>query len=255
MIGAIAGDVIGSIYEWDNIKTKQFELFGQDCVFTDDSVLTIALADAILNQQDYASVMKSYYRRYPDAGYGRMFHRWAQSEERQPYNSWGNGAAMRIGPVGFAFDSLDEVLANADKYTAVTHNHPEGIKGAQATAAAIFLARKGGTKQEIKEYVTTTFGYDLSKTLDEIRPNYQFNESCQQTVPEAITAFLESDDFEDAIRNAISLGGDSDTLACITGGIAEAFYGSVPNFIATQVMNLLDENLRKVTAAFLNKYR
>ncbi|HQR36107.1 MAG TPA: ADP-ribosylglycohydrolase family protein, partial [Blastocatellia bacterium] len=173
----------------------------------------------------------------------------------QPYNSWGNGAAMRISPVGFAFDSLDEVLANAEKYTAVTHNHPEGIKGAQATAAAIFLARKGGTKQEIKEYVTTTFGYDLSKTLDEIRPNYQFNESCQQTVPEAITAFLESDDFEDAIRNAISLGGDSDTLACITGGIAEAFYGSVPNFIATQVMNLLDENLRKVTAAFLNKYR
>ena len=255
MIGAIAGDVIGSIYEWDNIKTKQFELLDQDCFFTDDSVLTIALADAILNQQDYASVMKSYYRRYPDAGYGGMFHRWAQSEASQPYNSWGNGAAMRISPVGFAFDSLDEVLANAEKYTAVTHNHPEGIKGAQATAAAIFLARKGGTKQEIKEYVTTTFGYDLSKTLEEIRPTYQFNESCQQTVPEAITAFLESDDFEDAIRNAISLGGDSDTLACITGGIAEAFYGSVPDFIATQVMNLLDENLRKVTAAFLNKYR
>ncbi len=255
MIGAIAGDVIGSIYEWDNIKTKQFELLDQDCFFTDDSVLTIALADAILNQQDYASVMKSYYRRYPDAGYGGRFHRWAQSEASQPYNSWGNGAAMRISPVGFAFDSLDEVLANAEKYTAVTHNHPEGIKGAQATAAAIFLARKGGTKQEIKEYVTTTFGYDLSKTLEEIRPTYQFNESCQQTVPEAITAFLESDDFEDAIRNAISLGGDSDTLACITGGIAEAFYGSVPDFIATQVMNLLDEDLRKVTAAFLNKYR
>lgn len=255
MLGAIAGDIIGSVYEFDNIKTKDFELFHPVCSFTDDSVLTIALADSLLNDNDYVSLMKSYYKRYPSAGYGGMFHRWAQSEASQPYNSWGNGAAMRISPVGFAFDSLDEVLANADKYTAVTHNHPEGIKGAQATAAAIFLARKGGTKQEIKEYVTTTFGYDLSKTLDEIRPNYQFNESCQQTVPEAITAFLESDDFEDAIRNAISLGGDSDTLACITGGIAEAFYGSVPNFIATQVMNLLDENLRKVTAAFLNKYR
>lgn len=252
MLGAIAGDIIGSIYEWDNIKTKQFELFGQDCFFTDDSVLTIALADAILNQQDYVSVMKSYYRRYPDAGYGGMFHRWARSEDSQPYKSWGNGAAMRISPVGFAFDNLDEVLANAGRYTEVTHNHPEGIKGAQATAAAIFLARNGGTKSEIKTYVTTAFGYDLSKTLDEIRPTYEFNESCQRTVPQAITAFLESTDFEDAIRNAISLGGDSDTLACITGGVAEAFYGGVPIWIAAKVMTLLDDELRRVTTAFMN---
>lgn len=253
MLGAIAGDIIGSIYEWDNIKTKQFDLFGQDCFFTDDSVLTIALAEAVLNQQDYASVMKSYYRRYPDAGYGAMFHGWAQSKESQPYNSWGNGAAMRISSVGFAFNNLDEVLEKAEQYTAVTHSHPEGIKGGQATAASIFLARTGSTKAEIKTYVTTAFGYDLTKTLDEIRPTYQFNESCQGTVPQAITAFLESTDFEDAIRNAISLGGDSDTLACITGGIAQAFYG-VPQFIADKAMELLDDDLRNVTTTFLNTY-
>ena len=255
MLGAIAGDIIGSVYEWDNIKTKQFDLFSPDCFFTDDSVLTIALADAILNQQDYASVMKSYYRRYPDAGYGGMFHRWAQSEDSQPYNSWGNGAAMRISPVGFAFDSLDEVLDKARQYTEITHNHPEGIKGAQAVAAAIFLARTGRTKAEIKESVTAMFGYDLSKTLDEIRPIYQFNESCQQTVPEAMTAFLESTDFEDAIRNAISLGGDSDTLACIAGGIAEAFYGGVPDWITRRAIDLLDDDLRSITSAFLSVHR
>ncbi|HMV84256.1 MAG TPA: ADP-ribosylglycohydrolase family protein [Blastocatellia bacterium] len=254
MIGAIVGDIIGSVYEWDNIGTKQFELFHPDCLFTDDSVLTIALAEAILTRQDYVVLMKSYYRRYPDAGYGGMFHYWAQSADSRPYNSWGNGAAMRISPVGFAFDTLDEVLAKAEHYTAITHNHPEGIKGAQTTAAAIFLARTGSTKAEIKDYVTTNFGYDLSKTLDEIRPTYTFNESCQGTVPQAITAFLESVDFEDAIRNAISLGGDSDTLACITGGIAEAFYGGVPDFIANQAMALLDDDLRRVTTAFLNSY-
>ncbi|MEP7342363.1 MAG: ADP-ribosylglycohydrolase family protein [Acidobacteriota bacterium] len=254
MIGAIVGDIIGSVYEWDNIKTKQFELFSPDCFFTDDSVLTVALAEAILNQQDYVPVMKSYYWRYPDAGYGGMFHRWAQSQDSQPYNSWGNGAAMRISPVGFAFDSLEEVLAKARLYTEVTHNHPEGIKGAQTVAAAIFLARTGRTKAEIKEYVTVTFGYDLSKTLDEIRPIYQFNESCQQTVPEAVTAFLESSDFEDAIRNAISLGGDSDTLACITGSIAEAFYGGVPDWITGRAMDLLDDDLRRITSVFLKTH-
>lgn len=255
MIGAIAGDIIGSVYEWDNIKTKEFELFHPECFFTDDTVLTIALADAILNGLDYASVMKSYYQKYPDAGYGGMFHRWAQSEESQPYNSWGNGAAMRISPVGFAFDTLEEVLAKARQYTEGTHNHPEGIKGAQAVAAAIFLARTGESKAEIKEYVTVTFGYDLSKSLDAIRPTYQFNESCQETVPQALTAFLESDDFEDAIRNAISLGGDSDTLACITGGISEAFYGGVPDLIIVRVMELLDDDLRTTTSAFMKNQR
>ncbi len=255
MIGAIAGDIIGSIYEWDNIKTKQFDLFSPNCFFTDDSVLTIALADAILNDLDYAAVMKSYYQKYPDAGYGGMFHRWAQSEESQPYSSWGNGAAMRISPVGFAFDTLEEVLAKAQQYTEVTHNHPEGIKGAQAVAASIFLARTGKSKAEIREYVTTAFGYDLSMSLDEIRPTYLFNESCQQTVPQAIIAFLESDDFEDAIRNAISLGGDSDTLACIAGGLAEAFYGGVPDSILQKAMELLDDDLRNTASAFMENRR
>jgi ADP-ribosylglycohydrolase len=254
MIGAIAGDIIGSVYEWNNIKTKRFELFSPHCFFTDDTVLTIALADALLTNGDYASLMKSYYRRYPHAGYGGFFQRWARSEHWRPYNSWGNGAAMRISPVGFAFNTLEEVLAKAKQYTEVTHNHPEGIKGAQATASAIFLARTGQTKGEIKEYAQTVLDYDLSKTLDEIRPTYVFDESCQGTVPQAITAFLKSRDFEDAIRNAISLGGDSDTLACITGGIAQAFYGGVPDFVGHKVMEVLDEDLRRVTSEFMAKY-
>jgi len=239
MIGAIAGDIIGSVFEWNNIKIKEFDLFSPSSSFTDDSVLTIALADAILTNKDYVPVMKS---------------QWARSKQSQPYNSWGKGAAMRISPVGFAFKTLKEVTAKAKEYTEVTHNHPEGIKGAQAVVTAIFLARTGRNKNEIKKHIETTYGYDLSKSLDEIRPSYEFNESCQRTVPEAITAFLESDDFEDAIRNAISLGGDSDTLACITGGIAEAFYGGVPDFISQKVMGLLDENLRSVTSKFRVEY-
>lgn len=254
MIGAIAGDIIGSVYEWNNIKTKRFELFSPKCFFTDDSVLTVALADAILTNGDYISLMKSYSRRYPFAGYGGSFNRWVHTEDRQPYNSWGNGAAMRISPVGFAFNTLEEVLAKAKQYTEVTHNHPEGIKGGQATASGIFLARTGKSKDKIKEYVETTFGYDLSKSLDEIRPTYAFTESCQETVPQAIVAFLESRDFEDAIRNAISLGGDSDTLACITGGIAQAFYGGVPDFVSLEVMNILDNDLRDVTSKFMAVY-
>jgi ADP-ribosylglycohydrolase len=253
MIGAIAGDIIGSVYEWNRIKTKQFDLFSSDCFFTDDTVLTVALADSILTRSDYASLMKGYYRRYPSAGYGGLFHQWAQAPGSQPYNSWGNGAAMRISSVGFAFDTLDEVLVRATEYTAVTHDHAEGIKGAQATAAAIFLARTGSTKDEIKRYTAATFRYDLSRSVEEIRPTYRFNESCQETVPEAIVCFLESTDFEDAIRNAISLGGDSDTLACITGGIAQACYG-VPASIADQAMSFLDADLRSVTKRFMTTY-
>jgi ADP-ribosylglycohydrolase len=253
MIGAIAGDIIGSVYEWNNIKTKQFDLFSPDCFFTDDSVLTVALAESLLTGTDYVSLMKAYYRRYPDAGYGGFFHQWALAEDSQPYNSWGNGAAMRISSVGFAFNTLDEVLLRAAEYTAVTHNHPEGIKGAQATAAAIFLARTGSTKADIRQYTTATFHYDLSRSVDEIRPTYQFDESCQGTVPQAIVCFLESTDFEDAIRNAISLGGDSDTLACITGGIAQAHYG-VPAAIADRAMSILDKDLRDVTARFMSGY-
>ena len=253
MIGAIAGDIIGSVYEFEGIKSKQFELFRPDCCFTDDTVLTVALAESILTGNDYASLMKAYYRRYPDAGYGGLFRRWARGHKSQPYNSWGNGAAMRISSVGFAFDTLDEVLVRAAEYTAVTHNHMEGIKGAQATAAAIFLAKTGSTKADIKQYTAATFHYDLSRSVDEIRPTYQFNESCQQTVPEAIVCFLESTDFEDAIRNAISLGGDSDTLACITGGIAQAHYG-VPAAIADHAMSILDEDLKEVAARFMSRY-
>lgn len=253
MIGAIAGDIIGSVYEWNNIKTKQFDLFAPDCYFTDDTVLTVALAESILTGTDYASLMKTYYRRYPEAGYGGLFHQWAQSQESRPYNSWGNGAAMRISSVGFAFNTLDEVLARAAAYTAVTHDHIEGLKGAQATAAAIFLSRTGCPRADIKRYIAATFRYDLSQSVEEIRPAYRFNESCQETVPQAIICFLESTSFEDAIRNAISLGGDSDTLACITGGIAQAHYG-VPHAIADRAMSILDEDLRRVTAKFMSSY-
>lgn len=253
MIGAIAGDIIGSIYESAPIKTKDFQLFIWRCSFTDDSVLTIALADAILHSRDYARTMKDYYQLYPRIGYGGMFYRWVSSEDSEPYNSWGNGAAMRISPVGFAYQTLDEVLTRTEQFTAVTHNHPEGIKGAQATAAAIFLARTGSSKEEIKAYTEQTFDYDLSRSLDDIRPGYRPDKSCQGTVPPAIIAFLESTDFEDAIRNAISLGGDSDTMACITGGIAEAFYG-VPEDIVRQALQVLDKRLRTVTLEFAERF-
>lgn len=254
MLGAIAGDIIGSVYESDNIKTKEFPLFDPRCHFTDDTVLTVALADAILNERVYSTFMKSYVHRYPNAGYGASFYRWALSTGDQPYHSYGNGAAMRISPVGWAFDRLEEILEKARQFTEVTHNHPEGIKGAQAIAAAIFLARTGRSKEEIRSYIETTFHYDLSRTLDEIRPRYVFDASCQGTVPQAIRAFLESRDFEDAIRNAISIGGDSDTLACIAGGIAEAFYGGVPRLISEKVWEILDEDLRDVILKFRNKY-
>nr|VFK14992.1 MAG: ADP-ribosylglycohydrolase [Candidatus Kentron sp. LFY] len=256
MLGAIAGDIIGSVYEydWNNIKTKAFELFSEASFFTDDSVLTIALADAIIGKNDYGQVMRRYYRRYPHAGYGGSFHQWAATPGSGPYNSWGNGSAMRTSPVGHAFDTLDEVLSKAEYYAAFTHNHREGIKGAQASAASVFLARKGASREEIRGFIEERFGYDLSRTLDEIRPDYRFDESCQGTVPQALTAFMESRDFEDAIRNAISIGGDSDTLACITGGIAEAFYGGVPEPIREAAMEILDEDLRTVVAAFYREY-
>jgi ADP-ribosylglycohydrolase len=251
MIGAIAGDIIGSVYEWHNIKTKDFRLFNEDSTFTDDSILTIALADSILTGTSYVDNLKKFYFLYPDGGYGGSFHAWAQSETAAPYNSWGNGAAMRISPVGYAFDDLDTVLQKAAEFTAVTHNHPEGIKGGQATAAAIFLARTGKSKQEIRQFVETRFQYDLSKHVDEIRPTYAFDVSSQGTVPQAIRAFLDSSDFEDAIRTAISLGGDSDTLACITGGIAQAFYGTVPQHIVDTVYAILDDHLGKITRTFM----
>jgi ADP-ribosylglycohydrolase len=254
MIGAIAGDIVGSVYEWNNIKTKDFPLFSAKCFFTDDSILTVALADAILTGTPYVENLKLFYRLYPEGGYGESFHRWAGSRSSAPYNSWGNGAAMRISPVGYAYDELDTVLRKAKEFTEVTHNHPEGIKGGQATAAAVFLARTGKTKAEIQRYIAQTFGYDLRRHVDEIRPTYQFNESCQETVPQAIRAFIDSTDFEDALRTAVSLGGDSDTLACITGGIAQAFYGGVPEAMQAKIYASLDERLGGITRTFMQRF-
>ncbi len=254
MIGAIAGDIIGSIYEFDAIKTKDFPLFGQGCRFTDDSVLTIAVARAIMDDGDYRRALWELGRRYPNAGYGASFYRWLESPTPKPYNSWGNGAAMRVSAVGFAFETIDDVLAQAALTAEVSHNHPEGVKGAQAAALSIFLARTEHDKALIRAEIAERFVYDLDRTLDEIRPSYEFDVSCQGTVPEAILAFLESDSYEDAIRNAISLGGDSDTLACITGGIAEAYYGPVTGEIRDAALEYLSEELRAIVEQFCYQY-
>lgn len=256
MLGAIVGDIIGSLYEapWNNHKSKDFPLFRRGSHFTDDTVLTVAIADAILTNSSYTEKLKQYFRRHPTAGYGKSFMLWGLSPSTEPYNSWGNGSAMRVSPVGFAFNDLETVLLEAKKSAEVTHNHPEGIKGAQATAAAIFLARTGNSKPDIKSYIESQFAYDLSQTIDEIRPKYSFDVSCQGSVPQAIIAFLESTDFEDAIRNAISIGGDSDTIGCIAGGMAEAFYGGVPAPIAQEVWQRLDDSLREVTVKFRTHY-
>ena len=254
MLGAIAGDIIGSCYEWNNIKTTEFPLFQARSRFTDDTVLTVATADVLLHGGDYAGAYKDYCRQYPDAGYGGMFHVWAELDMDEPYNSFGNGSAMRVSPVGFAFDSIEEVLKEARRSAEVIHNHPEGVKGAQSTASAIFLARTGSTKQEIREFIEEAFEYDLSETIDEIRKHYEWDVTCQGSVPQAITAFLESEGFEDAIRKAISIGGDSDTIACITGGIAQAFYGGVPEHIEREVMARLDDRLAGVVNEFARRF-
>jgi ADP-ribosylglycohydrolase len=254
VLGAIVGDIVGSIYEWNNHRSKAFPLFTSKCVFTDDSVLTVALADAILHGGDYAAAMRRYGRRYPRAGYGGLFRRWLDDPSMGPYGSFGNGAAMRISPAGWAFPSLEETLQRARAYTEVTHNHPEGIKGAETVAGAIWLARHGKSKAELREWIAKHSGYDLSRTCDEIRPHYEFNESCQRTVPEALTAFLESTDFEDAIRLAVSLGGDCDTLTCITGSVAEAFYGGVPPEIEREAMARLDQALLDVVRLFRGRF-
>lgn len=237
MIGAIIGDIVGSPYEFDmGQKIKDFgPLFTPESHYTDDTVLTIAVANALINAGIMADLdyirrwvtesLKTWARKYPRGDYGARFHNWIFSQDSQPYNSWGNGSAMRVSSVGWLYPTLDRTLDVAKATAEVTHNHPEGIKGAQATAATIFLARSGRTKEKIKQYIIDTFDYDLSRTLDDIRPLYHHVESCQETVPEAITAFLEGNSFEDVIRNAVSLGGDCDTLTCIAGSIAEAFYG------------------------------
>ena len=254
MLGAIAGDIIGSPYEFYGMKTTDFELFTPQSRFTDDTVLTVAVADCILNGKDYAVTFKKYGRRYPDSGYGGMFLDWLYGDSLAPYNSFGNGSAMRVSPIGFAYNKIDEVLEEARRSAEVTHNHPEGIKGAQAIAATIFVARSGQSKEEIRKYVEDTFGYDLHQTLDKIRPWYRFDETCQGSVPQAIIAFLESSDYEDAVRKAVSLGGDSDTLACMTGGIAQAYYKHIPAYIAKKVKELLADDLLTILDEFNKRH-
>ena len=254
MLGAIAGDIIGSVYEGNPVKSTEFLLFSANSVYTDDTVLTVAIAHAILEGMDYGVSLKTFGRKYPYAGYGGAFFNWIFSSDMEPYNSWGNGSAMRVSPVGFAFNSVDAVLREAEKSAEVTHNHPEGINGAQATALAIFLARTGYSKDSIKETIEKLFAYDLSRTLDEIRPTYYFDVSCQGSVPESIIAFLESEDFEDAVRKAVSLGGDSDTMASIAGGIAQAFYKEIPSHIVSCVRQKLPEEFLSIIDSFSNTY-
>jgi ADP-ribosylglycohydrolase len=258
MLGAIAGDIIGSPYEdpsgRKSIKTTDFPLFARGCRFSDDSVLTVAVADSILTGADYTAKLREYYRRYPKAGFSSTFAAWGRSDQTEPATSRGNGAAMRVSPVGFAFDTLDRVLDEARKSAAGTHNHPESIAGAQATAAAIFLARTGRGKDDIRDFVVKSFGYRLDEPLAEVRQWYKFDSTCQGSVPQAILAFLESNDYEDAVRKAVSLGGDSDTQACIAGGIAQAFYDGVPPPIVERVYAILDEPLAAVVREFGERY-
>lgn len=254
MLGAIAGDIIGSVFEFDNIKSVDFDLFSVWSHFTDDTVLTVAVADSILHSRDYSQTIRDYALKHPDAGYGARFRRWMESDSPQPYNSLGNGSAMRVSPVGFAYDSWEMVMEQARRSAIVTHNHPEGIKGAQAVASAVFWARTGRDKTYIREQIESLFGYDLSCSLDEIRPDYAFDETCPGSVPQAITAFLESNDYEDAVRKAISIGGDSDTIACIAGGIAQAYYKSIPEYIDAQVRARLFPDLLAIVDEFAAKY-
>ena len=262
MLGAIIGDTVGSVYEFNNIKTTVFPLFGLRNNYTDDSIMTMAVADWLLTDPQHGmdtleTSFLSFAKKYPSpmGGYGGGFYRWLfepetfENGKRSPYNSFGNGAAMRCSANGWMFESLEETERVAGLSAAITHNHPEGIKGAQSTAAAIFMARNGKSKEEIKNYVSTKYGYNLNCTCDEIRPVYDWDASCQGTVPEAMVAFLDSTDFESAIGLAVSLGGDSDTLACITGGIAEAFYKSIPDSIALKIWELIPEDFKAIFRA------
>lgn len=262
MYGAILGDMVGSPYEFDRgNKSKDFEFWNSRCRFTDDSVMSIAVADALMNvgldgseeeiKKSVVEAMRDWGHRYPHAGYGGRFAGWLHSSDPQPYNSWGNGSAMRVSSVGWLYESLDRTREVARWTAEVTHNHPEGIKGAEATASAIFIARNGAAKNEIREYIIHEFGYDLSRTCDEIRPSYRHVVSCQQTVPEAVTAFLEGEDFEDVIRTAVSLGGDCDTLTCIAGGIAEAFY-EIPLGMKAEVKSRLKKDMLYILDTFDN---
>lgn len=244
MLGAIIGDIVGSRFEHHNYKARDFVLCHPDCRFTDDSVLTVAIADALLHHRDYAATLKDYYQRYPHAGYGQSFAAWARSARRTGYGSFGNGSAMRVSAVGWYCNALDQVLDEAARSAAVTHNHPEGIKGAQAVAAAIFLVRRKHSKAALKEFLSRRFAYDLDRSPDAIRPAYRFDVSCQGSVPEAICCYLHAQDFEDTLRTAVSIGGDSDTIACIAGSIAAAG-NPIPEDLAGWALSRLDDFLRK----------
>lgn len=254
MFGAIAGDIIGSVYERTPMKRKDFTLFNPQGRFTDDSVLTIAVGRALLEDGNYRRWVWEYAHRYPDAGFGASFTHWLQTDGGKPYNSWGNGAAMRVSAVGYAFNTAERVLQEAADCAAITHNHPEGIKGAQAVALAVYLARQGASKAALREDVSRRFGYNLNRRVDTIRPMCRFDVSCQGSVPEAIIAFLDASSYEDAVRNAVSLGGDSDTQACIAGAIAEAFYGPVDAAIEQEVERYLTEDLLRDARDFRDRF-
>lgn len=260
MLGAIIGDIVGSRFEWHNHRSKDFKFLTYKCFPTDDSIMSLAIAKAILtSKDDYSDLsknavecMRSVGRNYPDCGYGGSFYDWIFSEDPKPYNSYGNGAAMRVSAAGFAANSIEEAKKLSKSVTEVSHNHPEGLKGAEVIAVAIYMAKTGSNIFEIRDYVNKNY-YPMNFTLDEIRDSYQFNETCQGTVPQALEAFFESTGFEDAIRNAISIGGDSDTVAAICGGVAEAYYG-VPTDIRKHALTFLDQNLMKLLTSFENKY-
>ena len=253
MLGAITGDIVGSYYEFHKIKTKEFELFHPQSKFTDDTVLTMAVAKSLLGKELYRENIIDFGLRYFEVGYGGSFKKWLKSDDHLPYNSWGNGSAMRVSPIAWAFDTEEKVVQEARKSAEITHNHPEGIKGAEATALAIFMARKGATKEEIRVRISKEFEYDLNRKVEEIRPTYKFEVSCQKSVPESIICFLDSNSFEDCIRNCISLGGDADTMAAIAGAIAEAYYG-VPNEIETKVYSYLSDEFIEIIKRFREKF-
>lgn len=254
MLGAIGGDIAGSIYENLGTKRQDVRLIRRLSMFTDDTVLTVAVANALLGDRDYGHAIKAFARRHPLRGYGPRFLKWMMMPGVVPYNSFGNGSAMRVSPVAYAFDSEDDVLREAARTAECTHNHPEGIKGAQATALAVFLARMGEGIESIRTQISERFQYDLSRTIEEIRPNYKFDMTCQGSVPEAIIAFLDSTSYEDALRKAISLGGDSDTQACIAGAIAEAYYKDIPIEFLRHIRKRLTRDLWKPTLEFYRRY-
>jgi ADP-ribosylglycohydrolase len=254
VIGAIVGDIVGSVYEFSKPIDEGFELFMPSSRFTDDTVMSVAVADAILTDGNYAKAFRRWGKVYPHAGYGGMFHAWLTQPWRGPYKSFGNGSAMRVSPVGFAFDTEKEVLAEAKRSAECTHNHKEGIKGAQATALAIFMGRKGASKREIIGEMEMRFGYDLSRYLQEIRKDHVMDASCQVALPVCLTAFMESSDFEDAIRKSVALGGDTDTQGAITGGIAQGYYKEIPAEMLRAVEERLTPDLLEVVRAFAKKY-